>query len=190
MDAPYGEVFGVRAGNARSALSQDEPLGSSTRICKALLGKTDVSVGRLIDLTQIEMAAVIYLRLWFTSTAGKERVRQNLAMGLGGRRASQALAAFERLCFFVVRHGYYRIVPAPFGCQCINAAEAVFANFVANAAASRHDDAMVIALLLVGEDAAEAVMLSAESFGLALWQISQVAGHTRQGPLHSSHRPH
>ena len=53
-------------------------------------------------------------------------------------------------------------------CKCIGSDESCFANFIATAATGEHEDAMLIATLLVRADFAPIITSLATDFGLAL----------------------
>lgn len=130
------------------------------------------SVGYLSNLSDIEHLAVRYLRLWCDGAAGKHQVEHDfhLALGVGhGTRATHCLADICELC---TQHGRRPLVRHQISCRCLGADESCFANFVSAAAEGQHEDAALIATLLVRADYAIGLADLAREFGLALKRIS------------------
>lgn len=125
-------------------------------------------VGVMEDLTGIEAASVIYLRLWFTGAREQARVRADFLMALGQEQGDRAARCFGSLCELCVRHGRRPMMRHAVECRCLGSDESCFANFVATAADGEREDALLIATLLVRPDVAPLIASLATDFGLAL----------------------
>ncbi|WP_245706594.1 hypothetical protein [Ruegeria marina] len=62
------------------------------------------------------------------------------------------------------------------GCACVGADEACFAHLIASAATGAHEDALMLAALIVRPDLAPALVALSEQFGLALQAAVGSAG--------------
>ncbi len=144
------------------------------------------AVGVMDELTGIEAASVIYLRLWFSGSREQARVRSDLFMALGREQGDRALRSFENLCELCVRHGRRPIMRHSVECRCLGSDESCFANFIATAADGQREDALLIATLLVRPDVAPLVASLAAEFGLALKRMRFGEKTTVSAP---SHRP-
>ncbi|WP_298920526.1 hypothetical protein [uncultured Roseobacter sp.] len=126
------------------------------------------AVGFLTELTSIEAASIIYLRLWSEGPQRQAEVCSDLARFLGDAHGLKAMRVFEQLLELCGRHGRRPLMRHAVECRCIGADEACFANFVAIAAEGDREDALLIATLLVRPDVAPLVASLASDFGLAL----------------------
>ena len=129
-------------------------------------------VGFLTELDNIEAASVVYLRLWSQGSDSKASVWSDFASRLGPDEGRRALKSFEELCRLCAQHGRRPLMRHAVNCKCLGADESCFANFVASAATGEHEDAMLMATLLVRPDIAPVLTGLAASFGLALKGIS------------------
>lgn len=125
-------------------------------------------VGFVIELDQIEAASVIFLRLWSDGPDAQAKVWNDLSAALGPDRGRKALQSFEQLCSLCTRYGRRPLMRHSVQCKCLGADESCFANFIASAADGDHEDAMLIATLLVRADVAPVILSCAVDFGLAL----------------------
>lgn len=125
-------------------------------------------VGFITDLSGIEAASVIYLRLWCNGPDTQAEVWNDFAAALGAIPGREALQSFEQLCGLCSRHGRRPLMRHSVNCKCLGSDEACFANFIATAAAGEREDAMMIATLLVRPDVAPQVAALAADFGMAL----------------------
>lgn len=132
-------------------------------------------VGYLAELDGIEAASVIYMRLWFDGPEAQSQVWNDLACGLGPEPGRRAMQSFETICALCARHGRRPLMRHSVRCQCIGADESCFANFIATAATGDHEDAMLIATLLVRPDVAPLLASAASEFGLALMRMRLAA---------------
>jgi hypothetical protein len=133
------------------------------------------AVGFISELTGIEAASVIYLRLWSDGVDAQASVWNDLASRLGPDRGRRALQSFEDLCSLCARHGRRPLMRHSVQCKCLGADESCFANFIATAATGDRDDAMLIATLLVRADVAPLITALAADFGLALMRMNLAA---------------
>lgn len=125
-------------------------------------------VGYVTELDHIGAASVIFLRLWSDGADAQAKVWKDLSSALGPVRGRKALQSFEQLCNLCARHGRRPLMRHSVQCKCLGADESCFANFVTSAADGEHEDAMLIATLLVRADVAPLIVSCAADFGLAL----------------------
>lgn len=155
-------------------------------------GRGGTPVGFIADLDGVEAASVIYLRLWSTDADTRKQVWNDFSEGLGAEPARKAIQSFEQLCSLCSSHGRRPLMRHAVHCKCLGSDESCFANFIGTAAEGAHDDAMLIATLLVRPDVAPLVAALAADFGLALKRMRlraprdlHRAGHLR-APLHET----
>lgn len=144
-------------------------------------------VGYIAELDGIEAASVIYLRLWCEGPTSRAQVRDDFENGLGPEPGCRAVETFGTLCALCTRHGRRPLMRHAVQCKCLGADESCFANFIATAAEGAHEDAMLIATLLVRPDMAPQMASLAADFGLALKRMRlaaprDVARHTPPQP--------
>jgi hypothetical protein len=135
-----------------------------------------VPVGHLAELPQVEAAAVVCLRLWCDGAEGQARLWSDLAGALGAGPARDALTAFERLVGQLARHGRRPLMRHGRECACVGADEAAFATMIAAAAQGEHEDAVLLAALLVPPALAAGLAEQAGVVGLALRRMSLCTG--------------
>ncbi len=128
-------------------------------------------VGFITELDAIEAASVIYLRLWCDGPEARRQIWTDLATCLGANKGRRILQSFKSLCSLCAEHGRRPLMRRTLQCKCLGADEACFANFVATAATGDHEDAMLIATLLVRPDVAPLITALAADFGLAVKQM-------------------
>lgn len=129
-------------------------------------------VGFVAELGAIEAGAVLYLRLWCDGPTAQAQVWDDFTRVLGARSGRAALSSLEHLCDLCVRHGRRPMMRHHVSCKCLGADEACFANFVGAAAQGQHEDAMLIATLLVRPDFAPSLVGLGQALGLALRQMA------------------
>ncbi len=125
-------------------------------------------VGYITELDSVEAASVIYLRLWSNGPDSRAQVRSDFSTALGTDLGSKAARSFEQLYALCASHGRRPLMRHSVECKCLGADESCFANFISAAADGEHEDAMLIATLLVRADMAPVVASCAADFGLAL----------------------
>jgi hypothetical protein len=129
-------------------------------------------VGHVADLEPFEATAVLYLRLWWDSSCGKDQVRNEIVSALGSAAGRTAVDALEDLCGLCMRHGRRALMHHQPTSKCLGADEACFANLVAIAAEGEREDALFIATLLVRPDVTPHLAAAAQTFGLALKRLA------------------
>jgi hypothetical protein len=127
-----------------------------------------VPVGFLAELDGIRVASIIYLRMWHNGPDSQADVWTDVSSSLGADHGRKALKAFEKLCSLCSQHRRRPLLLHATNCKCIGSDESCFANFIATAATGEHEDAMLIATLLVRADFAPIITSLATDFGLAL----------------------
>ena len=125
-------------------------------------------VGFLTELDGIGAASIVYLRMWHNGPDSQADVWADLSSSLGADHGRKALKAFETLCSLCSQHGRRPLMLHAINCKCIGSDESCFANFIATAATGEHEDAMLIATLLVRPDIGPIITSLAVDFGLAL----------------------
>lgn len=123
-------------------------------------------VCHLQDLDPIEIAAVLYLRLWYNGPEAQASVWNDFASSLGQQRGRAALSNFERLCDLCLRHARRPLLRHGSHCACVGSDEACFANFIATSAEGEHEDAMMLACLMIRADVAPIAVGLAQQVGL------------------------
>ena len=104
--------------------------------------------------------------------AAQARVEHDFRRCLGASDGHRALMALADLCSLCARHCRRPILRHDVRCRCLGSDEACFANFVAAAATGDHEDAMLIATLLVRADMAPSLTGLAATLGHALMRIA------------------
>lgn len=129
-------------------------------------------VGYVAELDPIEAGAVMYLRLWCDGPESQAMVRDDFSRVLGAGHGREALKSLEQLCNLCVNYGRRPLMRHQVTCKCLGADESCFANFVAAASEGEHEDAMLIATILVRPDMAPSLVGLAQSVGLALKRMT------------------
>jgi len=145
-------------------------------------------VGFITELGGVEAASVIYLRLWSDGPDAQAQVWNDFASGLGQDQGRRAVQSFEELCSICARHGRRPLMRHSVKCRCLGADESCFANFVAAAASGAHEDALLMATLLVRPDVAPLIASLAADFGLALKRMRLKAPAEKSTPAPSVRR--
>ncbi len=141
-------------------------------------------VGHLTELTGIEAAAVIYLRLWCEGPHKQIEVWSDFRRTLGSHRAEHACQAFQELCSICCTKGRRPLMRHSIECRCLGGDEACFANLVATAAEGEREDALLMATLIVEPSVAQPLTTLATQVGLAFkqMQLSSPAGLAEERP--------
>lgn len=132
-------------------------------------------VGYVAELDAVEAGAVMYLRLWCDGAESQATVCDDFFRGLGTEHGREALNSLEQLCSLCVSYGRRPLMRHQVTCKCLGADESCFANFVAAATEGAHEDAMMIATILVRADMAPSLVGLAQSVGLALKRMTRRA---------------
>lgn len=146
-------------------------------------------VCHLSDLDPVEAAAVLYLRLWCDGPGAQAGVWNDLAASLGPQRGRAALSSFERLCDLCTRHARRPLLRHNVHCACVGSDEACFANFIATAAEGEHEDAIMLACLMIRADVAPMAVGLAQQLGFAFrsMKLSAPESHPEPSPKSRLH---
>lgn len=125
-------------------------------------------IRQIADLSEIEAAAVLYLRLWFDGEDSQARVWNDFATLLGPERGRAALRTCEQLFGLCAAHARRPLMRHSVMCACVGSDEACFCNFIATALEGDREDALLIATLLVRADHAPALTALGLDYALAL----------------------
>ncbi len=128
-------------------------------------------VGALSELSQLETASVIYLRLWSQGTVGHAEIWDDLHATLGLARGQKILALCEQLFTVCDRLCRRPLVRNSVDHAYISADEASFARLVATAVEGEREEALLIAISLVRPDLAPMLIDLAAQFGLTIKQM-------------------
>lgn len=132
-------------------------------------------VGYVSELDAVEAGAVLYFRLWNDGSEAQQQIWGDFSRTLGTGQGRAALKSLEQLCSMCARYGRRPLMRHQVSCRCLGADEACFANFVAAASDGEHEDAMLMAMIMVRPDMAPCLVGLAETVGLALKQMSLIA---------------
>lgn len=129
------------------------------------------AVCALEELSDVETAAIMYLRLWCHSADGQAEIWRDYHRYFGGEKAKARMSDFEQLMSVVLSHSRRPLQRHQLNCKCVGGDENAFANFVVAAAAGDREDAMLFATTLVRPDMSFTAACMAEPVGLALRQM-------------------
>lgn len=125
-------------------------------------------VGYVADLEPVEASAVRGLRAWSDGPESFQAYRAQLGDKVGRDNAESIGETLALLCDLCVRHGRRPLARHHATCKCLGADESCFANLVAAAGEGAHEDAMLLATLLVRTDFAPCMIGLAANLGSAL----------------------
>jgi len=150
----------------------------------AIPNRGGASVGQLSHMDGLEAACVIYFRLWAENADSRNAVRDDFTIALGGVHGAAVTRAWEELMGICTHHARRPLMRHALTCKCLGADESCFANFIAAAAEGAHEDALLMATLLVRVDMAPVLTSLACKCGLALKRMSLAAPRdmARQAP--------
>lgn len=145
-------------------------------------------VGHLTELSALEAASVIYLRLWCEGPDRQQEVWSDFHTTLDTAQADETSRSFHELCSLCCQHGRRPLMRHSVECKCLGADESCFANFVATAAEGDREDAMLMAMLMVRPDMAHIVTSLATQVGLAMkrMHLSAPATVVERAPEHAT----
>jgi len=129
-------------------------------------------VGLIEELPPEEALAIRLIRLWGDSAEGQAEVWNAFARSFGAQAGAERLKAFERFLSMLTGFARRPVMRHCPGCRCLGADEAVIANLLGAAAGQEHEDAALIATLLVRADIAIPLVRHAEAVGLAFRQLA------------------
>lgn len=145
-------------------------------------------VGVLSELPPVELAAILYLRHWFSGN--RAQVWRDFSNALGRADAVVVMASFEDLMCSVQNHARRPMMRHGLDCKCFGGDECAFAQFVAAAASGDEHEAMTFGLHLFDGVRAKCALATAAMCGHA---FSSMAGipDWQQAPTHpTSHQEH
>lgn len=128
-------------------------------------------VGVLSELPPVELAAILYLRHWFSGNHAQ--VWRDFSRTFDRADAAVAMASFEDLMRTVQNHARRPLLRHGLDCACFGGDECAFAQFVAAATSGDEHDAMTFALHLFDGVQAKCVLGAAAMCGHA---FSSMAG--------------
>lgn len=137
------------------------------------------AVGRLADLAPVEAGAVMYLRMWSDSAHSRADAASDFDLALGRGLGKSAMSNLEQICSLCASHGRRPLIRHGLGCSCLGADESCFAQMIGAAADGQHEDAMMMAALIVRPDFAPSLAALSEQFGLALRRMTLPFQHGR-----------
>lgn len=141
-------------------------------------------VGVLSELPPVELAAILYLRHWFSGN--KDLVWRDFANSFDRVDAAHAMASFKNLMRAVQDNARRPLMRHSPTCDCFGGDECAFAQFIAAAASGDDHDAMTFALHLFDGVQAQCAMRAAAMCGLAFFNMA--AGHVK-GPIQTHPTP-
>ncbi len=130
------------------------------------------AVGRLADLAPVEAGAVMYLRMWSDSAHSRADAANDFDFALGRGPGKSAMSNLEQICSLCAAYGRRPLIWHGLGCSCLGADESCFAQMIGAAADGQHEDAMMMAALIVRPDFAPSLAALSEQFGLALRRMT------------------
>lgn len=130
-------------------------------------------VGHLGELGTIQASAVIYWRLWAEGAEGQRRVQSDFRSALGEEAGFEAVQAFAQIFDMCTRHFRRPLMRHGLGCKCIGADESCFANLIGYASECKHEDAALLASLMINPDLCMPLAALAQTFGLALRRMTR-----------------
>lgn len=139
----------------------------------------EAAVGRLADLAPVEAGAVMYLRMWSDSAHSRADAASDFDLALGRGSGQAATTTLDQICALYASHGRRPLIRHELGCSCLGADESCFAQMIGAAADGQHEDAMMMAALIVRPDFAPSLAALSQQFGLALRRMTLPFQHGR-----------
>ncbi|WP_299350519.1 hypothetical protein [uncultured Shimia sp.] len=125
-------------------------------------------MGLVSELDPVAESAVRGLRAWCDGPESMRSFQNRLGYQVGKDNAEAIGDTLAQLCDLCFRHGRRPLARHHAACKCLGADESCFANFVAAAGEGAHEDAMLIAMLIVRPDFAPCMIGLAANLGAAL----------------------
>lgn len=139
-------------------------------------------VGVLSELPPVELAAIHYLRLWFSGK--QESVWRDFCTTFSRTDAAVAMASFENLMSAVQNHARRPLMRHSPACECFGGDECAFAQFVAAATSGDEHDAMTFALHLFDGVQAKCALGAAAMCGHAFYSMASGKHDTKRAVDH------
>lgn len=135
-------------------------------------GRGAAAVGLVGGLPPVEMATVMFLRLWSDGDEGRADAWNAAALTMGAACGRRWLGAFEEMVGLMAGFARRPLVRHSPGCPCLGADESAVATLVAAAAEGAREDALMLAMVLVRADMGPALAGAAETVGLGLRRMN------------------
>lgn len=144
-------------------------------------------VGVLAELPPVELAAIHYLRLWFSGH--QEQVWRDFSNSFGRADAEIAMASFSDLMRSVQEHTRRPLMRHSPTCECFGGDECAFAQLVAAATSGDEHDAMTFALHLFQGVQARSALGDAAMCGHAFSSMANSKRAAQPRPAQSPTHP-
>ena len=128
-------------------------------------------VGYLDEISPVEAASVVYLRLWADGSFGRDRVWADFEPIVGHEETMKALQTFGQLCSLCVNYGRRPLARHGINCRCLGGDEACFATFMSYVCEGEREDAFLMAANMVRPKIASNLVTLAEDFGAVLKKV-------------------
>ena len=112
------------------------------------------AVGRIADLSPIEVASVLYFRMWNDGQNGLAQIKRDFISTLGSDDGQTAFWAFDNLCQHCSHYSRRPLMRHQLKCNCLCADESCFANLIQAAGEGEREDAALMASLIIRPDLA------------------------------------
>jgi hypothetical protein len=133
------------------------------------------TVGQIADLTPVEAASVLYLRMWGEGENGIRQIEHDFTTSLGINDGQAAFWAFESLCQNCTIYGRRPLMRHQLRCNCLGADESCFANLIGAAGEGAREDAALMASLIVRPDLALPLADLAQQVAIAFQRLIDAA---------------
>jgi hypothetical protein len=134
------------------------------------------SVGLIASLPALETSVVLYLRLWHTDAATRQRATEHVTGAFGPVRGESILGVFAAFCALALAHARRPLIRHAVKCGGLGADEAAL---VSAAAAGDRAGALLFAALIVRAGHAEALTELAVRLGRALSDLGATGADAR-----------
>ncbi|GMG83060.1 hypothetical protein LNKW23_22730 [Paralimibaculum aggregatum] len=119
-------------------------------------------VGYLAELSEVETAAVLAMRLWCAGETRQAQLWTEFATLFGTRDGAAHLKGLEQMMVLIAGHSRRPVMRHRCACRCLGADEAVLARMIGAAAEGNRDEAALFAALLVRVEMATLLAAEAE----------------------------
>jgi hypothetical protein len=128
-------------------------------------------VGRIDELPAVEMAAIVYFRLWCEGEATQRQILSDFNITFGAEIGNTYYGLFSEFSNVLVMNARRKLMHHGSGCQCFGGDESAIANMIAAAAVGDQHEAALLASHLVPASDAKQLIGPAEVIGLAFSQM-------------------
>lgn len=133
-------------------------------------------IATAVELSSLQRRVVRYVRAWFESPGGANAVLTEAGQLLDPGSAWSVVSNLNAIFRTLARCGRRPLVRHKPDCICVGTDERCFAHFIETAATGQREDALLLASLMVREDAAPLVVAHAQRLGLALMRMDMGGG--------------